>query len=76
VLWIAGADLTDTSTPTAAQVLPADEEGTQVLGVTLEAETLPRTGSPITWGLVLGLALVVVGAGLLLVGRRPAGLEA
>lgn len=72
---IAGAVVTDTSTPTAAQVLPA-EEGTEVLGVTLEAETLPRTGSPITWGLVLGLALVVVGAGLLLVGRRPTGLEA
>jgi hypothetical protein len=62
------------SDPPTAQVAPT-AEGTEVLGVTLEAETLPRTGGPITWLFVVGLSLVVIGFGILVAGRRPAGLE-
>lgn len=61
---------TDDSTPPAAQVAAADETATKVLGVTIEADALPRTGSPIAGLLVVGLALVGCGVALLLVGRR------
>lgn len=63
------------SIATAADVLAAEDDATEVLGVTLEAETLPRTGSPITWLFVTGVVLLALGFGLLVAGRRPAVLE-
>lgn len=69
------AAATTTSEQPAAQVVPAEESRTEVLGVTVQAEPLPRTGAPLTWLFVVGFSLVVVGFVFLVAGRRPAPLE-